>query len=521
LELQYSQGGPVRRQIRFGFLAICTLFALATHAAEPLLWMSGGRPTTQAREMRQALHEAERHGLEPASYRSSLSDLELQSVASGKADATLLRRYDQDLSQLTSRFVNHLRFGRVSARDAGFDLPAVTASTDTTEAVRRLAHADHTDLELASLEPRPAPYRLLKEALARYRQFAEDPTIQPLPAFAGRSLQLGDEYVGAVQLRRQLIALGDLPATAESGNAPATLDAGLVEALKHFQNRHGLAGDGVLGKQTLAALNVPLRRRVRQIELSMERWRWLSPLPRPEIVINIPQYMLYALPRPSRPGEQLLEMSVIVGRPKDRTPVFSASIEQVIFSPYWDVPSSILRNELLPKIRKDVRYLERNHFEIVRGGGDNATVVAPTPATIAALAAGELRLRQRPGPDNALGPVKFILPNPYSIRLHGTAEPGLFALAQRAFSHGCIRVSDPAALTEYVLVNAPGNWDSAAVEAALCGTQPRRVILDAPVRVIVFYATAAATVSRGVMFSPDLYGHDARLEKLLAKTQQT
>ncbi|MDY6946209.1 MAG: L,D-transpeptidase family protein [Pseudomonadota bacterium] len=510
----------MRRLIRLGFFAICALFALASQAAEPMLWVHEHRPTRQAQEMRRALDDAEQRGLEPASYRSSLSAAQLQALTSGTADSALLDRYDRELSQLTSRFVTHLQFGRVSARAAGFDLPAVTAGTDSTAAVQRLAHADSIEVELTSLEPRPLPYRLLQEALARYRPLAQDRSLQPLPVFAGRSLQPGDEYVGAPQLRRQLALLGDLAAS-DSTATSAVLDAALVAALQRFQDRHGLAADGVLGRQTLAALNVPLRQRVRQIELSMERWRWLSVLPRPQLVINIPQFMLYALPRAARPDEPLLEMPVIVGRPGDRTPVFTATIEQVIFNPYWDVPASILRKELLPKIRKDVRYLERNHFEIVRGGGDDATVQPPTPATIDALAAGELRLRQQPGPDNALGPVKFVLPNPYSIRLHGTAEPGLFAASQRAFSHGCIRVSDPAALAQYVLVDAPGTWDSATVEAALCGTRPRRVTLSAPVRVIVFYATAAATVSRGVMFSPDLYGHDQRLEKLLAQSQRS
>ncbi|HEY0682249.1 MAG TPA: L,D-transpeptidase family protein [Steroidobacter sp.] len=508
------------RQIRLGIVAIGALFAVAAATAEPLLWVKNGRPTAQAEEMRRVLSEAEQHGLPSAAYGSTLSGSELQSVTRGDADAQVLTRYDADLSNLTARFVTHLRYGRVSARAAGFDLPAVTDTADAAAAARRLASSKSVDAELASLEPRPVPYRLLKQTLSRYRRLAEHRTNRPLPPLSGGSLRAGDEYAGAMQLRRQLLALGDLAAI-EADADSATLDAALVEALKRFQSRHGLAPDGVLGKQTLAALNVPLRQRVRQIELSMERWRWLSALPRPEVVINIPQFMLYALPRPSRPDEQLLEMTVIVGRPKHRTPVFTAAIEEVVFNPYWDVPSSIMRNELLPKIRKDVRYLERNHFEIVRGGGDDARVQPPTPAAIEALAAGQLRLRQRPGPDNALGPVKFVLPNPYSVRLHGTAEPDLFAFPQRAFSHGCIRVSDPAALAQYVLVNAPGNWDAEAVETALCGTQPRRIKLNAPVRVIVFYATAAATVSRGVMFSPDLYGHDARLEKLLASAQQS
>lgn len=506
------------RAILLGMVAVGAWWAVAAHAAEPLLWVKQGRPSPQAGEIEEVLREAERHGLRPDAYLSSLTSTELQRVHSFRADAPLLDRYDADLSRRTSRFLIHLRYGRVSANAAGFDLPAITERTDIPTVVRRLANGRNIQAEIESIEPRPAPYRLLKDALARYRQLAEDQELSALPAPAGRSAKMGDEYAGAMQLRKQLARLGDLPARTDDANSAATLDALLVEGLKHFQSRHGLTPDGVLGKQTLAALNVPPGQRVRQIELSMERWRWLGVLPRPDIVINIPQFMLYALPRPDRATEQLLEMPVIVGRARDRTPIFTASIEEVVFNPYWDVPKSILQNELLPKIRKDVSYLERHHFEIVRGGGDDAKVQQPTPAVIAALAAGELRLRQRPGPDNALGPVKFILPNRYSIRLHGTSEPGLFDSAQRAFSHGCIRVSDPAALTEYVLANAPGEWNTETIATALCGTQPRRVRLDEPVRVVVFYATAAATASRGVLFTPDLYGHDARLERLLATT---
>ncbi|WP_198683498.1 L,D-transpeptidase family protein [Peristeroidobacter agariperforans] len=501
------------RAILLGMAVVGAWWAVVTHAAEPLLWVKQGRPSPQAEDIEDALREAERHGLRADAYLSGLTSTELQRVHGSRADAELLNRYDTDLSGRVSRFVAHLRYGRVNASAAGFDLPATKERTDIPTVVRRLANSRSIEAEIDSIEPRAVPYRLLKEALARYRQLAKDQVYSALPAPSARSAELGDEYSGAMRLRQQLLLLGDLPATTGASTSSATLDAPVVDGLKRFQSRHGLSPDGVLGKQTLTALNVPLRQRARQIELSMERWRWLSELPRPEIVINIPQFMLYALPRPGRPGEQLLEIPVIVGQTKQRTPIFTASIEEVIFNPYWDVPVSIVRDELLPKIREDVKYLERHHFEIVRGGNE---VQQPTPEAIAALAAGKFRLRQRPGADNALGPVKFVLPNPYSIRLHGTPEPDLFALSQRAFSHGCIRISDPAALAEYVLVNAPGTWDADAVETALCGTAPRRIKLKTPVRVIVFYATAAATVSRGVMFAPDLYGHDARLEKLLA-----
>ena len=161
--------------------------------------------------------------------------------------------------------------------------------------------------------------------------------------------------------------------------------------------------------------------------------------------------------------------------------------------------------------------MQRHHFEIVRGQSDDAMPVTPNQEAFDALQAGRLRLRQRPGPDNALGPVKFVLPNPYSVRLHGTSEPRLFERANREFSHGCIRVSEPAVLAEYVLRDAPGDWNSAAVDAALCGEKTLRVVLKRAVDVVVFYATATATESRGVLFSEDIYGHDRTLDSLLAR----
>jgi murein L,D-transpeptidase YcbB/YkuD len=508
----------LRRLARLTLSTAFAFVAMCTQAAEPLLWLQDGEQTRQASAMLEVLHDAASCGLSPGDYVSELAPLQLQLAARGHADAALTAQFDQALTRSASRFVRHLKYGRVSARTAGFDLPDAKPGAELADAPARLAAATDVRAMIESFEPRPQPYRMLKQALANYRKLARDATLQPLPPIARRSIAVGDEYEGAPQLRRLLFSLADLQADAASKQLDsARIDPALADALRQFQDRHGLTADGVIGPQTFAALNVPLAQRVRQIELTMERWRWLAALPRPDLVVNIPQFMLYALPRPSRPGEQLLEMPVIVGRTHTRTPVFVAAIEQVVFQPYWDVPASIMRQELLPKMRADAGYLERHHFEIVRGGGDDARAVEPSAAAFEALEAGKLRLRQKPGPDNALGPVKFVLPNPYEVRLHGTPEQKLFAQSRRAFSHGCIRVSDPAALGEYVLANAPGDWNAAAVEAALCATKTQRVTLKDPVRIVIFYATAAVTVSRGVLFSADLYGHDARLQKLLSR----
>jgi len=451
-----------------------------------------------------------------ADYTINLSAAELRTVESGRADATLQARYESSLTANAARYITHVTRGRVRAADAGFQFPTTQPFPDASVAVLAIASASDPESMLASLQPRPRPYQLLRSALNDYRELAKDTSFTKLPAPPKRKLVVGDAYDGTSALRLLLLRLGDL-GTDTAAADKRHIDADTAAAIARFQARHGLLPDGVLGARTYAELVTPMSQRVHQIELAMERWRWLSAMPKPDIVINIPRFMLYALPRPQDAEQSVIEMPVIVGTSDNRTPLFTAKIEQVIFQPFWDVPASIAKRELLPKIRKDPGYMQRHHFEIVRGQSDDAMPVTPNQEAFDALQAGRLRLRQRPGPDNALGPVKFVLPNPYSVRLHGTSEPRLFERANREFSHGCIRVSEPAVLAEYVLRDAPGDWNSAAVDAALCGEKTLRVVLNRAVDVVVFYATATVTESRGVLFSEDIYGYDRTLDRLLAR----
>lgn len=508
--------------MRFLIYAFVALAATQAAAAEHPLWLVDGKPSHQAIQLLEILDAAQLYGLSPQDYRLDLASDEIAGVLAGRAPAALASRFDAALTAAATRFVTHLQQGRVTAQAAGFHLPP-PHPIDYRTALRQLAGSSEVRDALASLEPRPRPYRMLKQTLQTYRKLAGNLGLSQLPPLPQRSIGPGDAYAGAPQLRALLTALGDMDASAAAGQQRENmLDASLVIGLKRFQVRHGLQSDGVIGSRTYAALTTPLDRRVRQIELALERWRWLAASRhRPDIVVNIPQFMLYTLPAANASETRTLEMPVVVGRSYTRTPVFVAQIDEVIFQPYWDVPSSILHKEVLPKIRKNIDYLERHHFEIVRGGGDDALIVAPDPAALEALAAGRLRLRQRPGPDNALGPVKFVLPNAYGIRLHGTSEPALFEQPSRAFSHGCIRVSNPADLAEFVLRNAADAWDAGRVEAALCGTQTQRVKLSKPVRVVVFYTTAGATESLGALFSEDIYGLDRKLEELLGRRPST
>ena len=511
---------PRRAHVARFIVRIVTLLATTTvsqPALADLLWFRDGRLTSQGHELIATLRLAQSFGLRAEDYALPISETDRRALDTGRPDVASQARLDASLTQTVERFVRDLRYGRVSAKQMGFDLPAPASLTSSLEVAHALASAADVAAAIADYEPRARPYRRLKQALAEYRELATHP-LTPLSPIK-KSIRPGDPFLEAPTLREHLRVLGDLPSN-EISETSATLDDTLVLGLKRFQDRHGLEPDGILGKRTFETLATPIDVRVRQIELTMERWRWTSVMQRPNIVVNIPQFMLIALPRDS--SETTIEMRVIVGQSTlhTRTPIFTAQMRHVVFQPYWDVPPSIATKELLPLIRKDPSYLDKHHMELVRGQSDNSPIVPATPEAIEELASGKLRIRQRPGADNALGPVKFMFPNPYNVYLHSTPAQELFLLSRRAFSHGCVRVSDPVRLAEYVLKNAPEPWSVGDIEAAMCGPANRRVNLSRPLEVMIFYGTAVATESNGVMFVDDLYGHDRRLADALAKRRR-
>jgi murein L,D-transpeptidase YcbB/YkuD len=504
-------------------LSLDTLRTLYERHGYAPIWQRSGKPTAQAQELAQLLRDAGAYGLRPADYDADAIEAQIEELlALRDAPASRRAEFDLRLSAAAIKFARHLHYGRVDPRECGFELYAPRSDLDEGAVIRRLARTRRPAAELAAIEPPFDHYRLLKAALAKYRRLASEPGLTALPKFAGRSIKPGGRYSGAAGLRRLLAGLGDLGADAVVPSDPETLDDALVAALRSFQERHGLPADGVLGKRTFAALTVPLERRVRQIELTLERWRWLRPFETPPIVVNVPAFRLYAF-RTTRDREStMLKMDVIVGQsyPETQTPVFLAEMKYVVFRPYWDVPDTILQREMLPAIRGDPDFLEKNHMELVRGWNGDSPVVPPTPENIEALASGALHLRQQPNGDNALGAIKFVLPNYHSVYLHSTPTHRLFKETRRDFSHGCIRVSDPVALAAHVLREAPGDWTEEKIEEAMKGEPNQRVNLSTPIQVMILYATAIATESGQVLFFDDIYGHDERLEQLLrAKTR--
>ena len=293
----------------------------------------------------------------------------------------------------------------------------------------------------------------------------------------------------------------------------------IVDAVKHFQTRHGITPDGKLGKDTIRQLNTPMSVRVTQLEDALERWRWLPPnFPVLPVAVNIPEFVL----RVFNPDHSIaMRMHVIAGKAVGhQTPVFAQNMRYIVFRPYWNVPPSIARGEIVPHLLKDPGYLGKKGFEITDSSGKVVASGSASPEVIADLRAGRLMVRQKPAADNALGLIKFIFPNDNNVYLHSTPSQTLFSQTRRDFSHGCIRVEYPAELASFLLQTQPNGqkWTVDAVKAAMqSGPDNQQVNLTTPIPVVIVYFTAVAEENGEVYFFDDIYGHDKSLDAVLAK----
>jgi murein L,D-transpeptidase YcbB/YkuD len=310
--------------------------------------------------------------------------------------------------------------------------------------------------------------------------------------------------------------VGDLPSDAALPSDPETYGGSLVDAVKRFQRRHGLDNDGRLGSSTIKQLNVPLRDRVLQLQLTLERWRWLpAEFSAPPIIVNIPDFRLRAL---DENNKVVMDMRVVVGKGmRTQTPVFTRDMTYIVLRPYWNVPPSILRTEIVRAIQRDRGYIASKNYEVTTQDGKVVTSGEISDEVLAQLRAGKLAVRQKPGPSNALGLIKLIFPNEHNVYLHSTPSQSLFSRSRRDFSHGCIRVEKPAELGAWVLRNNP-DWTVERVQQGMhSGKDNVTINLVKPVPVFIVYGTALAYENGEVHFTDDIYGHDAKLAAALAK----
>ncbi len=534
---------------------------------------NGNKPSPQALVFVQAFQDAAKKGLNPEDYNASRW-AELSGKLAGKNDDDVAQ-FDAAMTVSVMRYISDLRIGRVNPTHFNFDIDTADKKYDLPEFVSDNA-VDATDVPklIGSVEPQSDQYRKEEDALAHYLDLVKQQgTPDPLPAVT-KPIVAGGSYPAAEALLARLQLEGDLPgpppapvapptppaspakppstsrtaaARASIGAALGKVEAGvrshtqktkapaaqaapaptpvhvpstvytaeLSDGVKHYQDRHGIVADGKLTPATIASLNVPLSDRVQQLDDSLERWRWLpDEYVNAPLMVNLPEFVLRGF---SAPDHHLdFTMKVVVGKVMGDhdTPVFAHMMKYLIFRPYWNVPTSIIKKELSGHIAKSgVGYLASHNFETTDNTGH---VVQASAAQVEHFG---VNVREKPGPKNSLGLVKFMFPNEYDIYLHSTPQPELFERSRRDFSHGCVRVQKPADLAVWVLQHGGvDDWPLEKVQDAMNGgPDNHQVNLKTPIPIVIFYLTANVDENGEVHFFDDLYGYDKQLNAVLAK----
>ncbi|MBB5344709.1 L,D-transpeptidase family protein [Tunturibacter empetritectus] len=477
-------------------------------------WTRDGAPTVSAKGFIQAFQDAATKGLIPEDYDAPRWADRVQALNSKSEDAISL--FDVAMTVNVMRYISDLRIGRVNPSHFNFEIPVQDKKYDLAEFVSDNA-VDATDVPklIFGVEPDSEEYRQTEAALAHYMNLAKlqsQANEEPLPTVT-KAVSVGGTYPGESALVTRLRLEGDLPAPGDPvPPMPITFDATLSDAVKHYQHRHGLTEDGKLTPQTIKSLNVPMDFRVAQLQDSLERWRWLpEPYLHARLMVNLPEFVL----RGYDPDHKLdFTMRVVVGKVmgQHETPVFTHMMKYLVFRPYWSVPVDIARKELVPHIASNHGYLASKNFEVTNNKG-----IVQTDYTAHQVAQGAVMVREKPGPKNSLGLVKFIFPNQYDIYLHSTPAVSLFEQTRRDFSHGCIRVQKPADLAAWVL-QGQGDWDFDKVQEAMnSGPDNKTVSLKTPLPIVIFYLTAIVEDDSEVHFFDDIYNYDTEMQKVFSK----
>ena len=456
------------------------------------VWRSAEAAKHDADELIEALAHSDRDALDPARYRAAevvRLRKDLVRNPTDQKDALSLALLDARLTYLYLQYATDITTGITDARHRWKTPPArFDAAAALSDALTRDCVGD----ALVELQQRDPDYAALRNALQRYRTIAEHGGWPPLPA--DMRLKPGARGAAVALLAKRLSIAGDYAGP----GAPASYDEALQDAVKRFQQRHGLTPDGAIGRRTLQELNVPAAARVRQIGLNMERWRWIPPRHGRRILVNVPEYRLEVQDSSGIP----LSMRVVVGKKDAQTPTFSGEMTYLVFAPFWNVPADIAEKETVPSLLKDAAFLQRTNMEIVDKRGRHVD-----PDSVDLSDTTRYRFRQRPGRTNSLGLVKFMFPNPYNVYLHDTPADALFTRDTRTFSHGCVRLEKPEQLAAYVLGDQP-EWTEDRIREAMNGSEQKTVRLRENIPVYITYFTARASRDGGVMFFDDVYGRD-------------
>ncbi|MFO7529989.1 MAG: L,D-transpeptidase family protein [Marinobacter sp.] len=473
------------------------------HGFQPA-WSSPG----PRRELVEAIRQIANDGLNPADYHGEfLSDLALRARDELSGDM----QADIDLL-FTDAFLlaaSHLLEGKVNPQTIHAEWNASRKHRDLAVTLAEALRNDTIAATLDSFRPTHPAYAKLKEARNRLTPLLGHPW---LPIVDGPSIHPGDQDPRLPEIRRRLTALGDIPAPPDPETAvtdPTLYGKDLDPVIPNFQARHGLEPDGIIGRGTLSAVNLMPVERIRQIDASLERWRWLpQSLGDDYVIVNIAGFGLQLV----LDGREALHSRVIVGQPYRQTPVFSDRIRYLVFNPTWTVPRKLMIEDLLPEIIRDPAYLERQDISVYQGWGTDRQKIDPAAIDWSSLSRDNFpyQLVQEPGPLNALGQVKFMFPNPYAVYLHDTPGQYLFGRQERSFSSGCIRVEKPMELAEQLLAGAP-EWNRGTIDRLLEKKTPVTAILPEPIAIYIQYWTAWVDEAQRIQFRDDIYNRDFRL----------
>jgi L,D-transpeptidase YcbB len=459
-------------------------------------------------QLQRAIDGAFDEGLNPDDYhRRALAEF-MPLLRAGAAGNDLAAEADLLATDAVIRLSYDLFFGKVdpAALDPDWNAARLIDGKDPVALLESAIAAGEIGSALEALPPQPPIYRQLKAALARYRGIAANGDWPRVPD--GPTLKPGMRDERVAELRKRLAATGDLGD--ETGTDPALFDGAVEAAVRRFQERHNLGSDGAVGKSTLEALQVPVQRRIDQIRVNLERARWiLYDIPPSFVLVDIAGFDITVF----HDGTAVWESRVQVGKPYRSTPIFRAAISYLVLNPTWTVPPGILKNDILPAVRKNPAYLASKNLRVIDYQGREVD-----PATVdwsgATVKNFPYLLRQDPSPSNSLGLIKFMFPNEHNVYLHDTPSKELFARDVRAFSSGCIRVERPFELAELLLAD-PVDWSMAKIRAAVGSGETRTVKLARPVPVLIYYWTAQGMSDGGIQFRKDIYGRDAAVLKAL------
>jgi len=474
------------------------------HQMRPF-WMTADGPSPQGRALLNALRSIEEDGLNPSDYGLTSDDPFLS-----RDQAAAFAEMDLRLSIGVIEAASDLARGRIEPARVDPDVFIEPKRLDREGVLQAALEASDLKAFILGFRPNTDSYRRLRAALARYRMIRAKGGWSVIPEYL---YEKGSVSANVALLRKRLRISGDIPSNAPQSATPEVFDDVLLRGLQQFQKRHGLKVTGRTDYPTLNALNVPVDRRIQQIVINLERSRWMpGQWDERYVFVNLADFELKVIDR----ERTIFTTEVVVGAPFHRTPVFSDQIRYLVFNPYWNVPQSIAREEFLPELRENPYYLEKEGYELLSGWSQDARTVDPLTVNWDTVSSESFpyRLRQKPGPQNSLGNIKFMFPNKHDIYLHGTPKQELFDHNARAFSHGCIRVKDPISLAQ-ILLRGKDGWDREKIKLETSRDRPRVVTLDGPVPVHLYYLTAWAGKDGTVHFRPDIYQRDQLLARAL------